>query len=139
MCREHLLFPLNDVCPTEVNSVTRRSSGSNGFALIGAHSPTRVLLSVLLCNSWLAQSNICFVPVEGGVTSWLKLVQICTSDLVMQCFYFRISELCVKKLFQMSILMENFGPHGRFHNILLGRISWRISILATPFPCSETW
>ena len=32
--REHLLFPLNDVCPTDVTFVTHRSCSGHGFALI---------------------------------------------------------------------------------------------------------
>lgn len=38
--REHLLFPLNDVCPTDVTFVTHRSCSGRGFAPIWAQSFT---------------------------------------------------------------------------------------------------
>ena len=35
-----------------------------------------------MCDGWPAKLNICFVAVEGTVTSWLTLVQIYYTGLI---------------------------------------------------------
>lgn len=66
---------MSDVCPTDLtfdlcDPLLFRDHGS---ALIQAQSFTGACFSVLVCDGWLAELNICFVAVEGNVTSWLIL------------------------------------------------------------------